>query len=122
MAAKAKKKTAKTAPKKTAAAKPAKKAAAAAARTPVDRARYPWKEAAEKAAAGTLPKQPDFSAPTHARFMPILDQIKEALKSDNPVPALKKIEIDPVSSTPIAMNKYRDLCVTALQAKAKTVA
>jgi hypothetical protein len=104
---------------KKAAVKPARKAAAAkSARTPVgERSRYDWKGAAEKAAAGSIPPKPDFSAPTHARFLPIMDQITAACSAKD-LKALKAIEINAISSTPKAMARYRDLCAAALTAKA----
>lgn len=82
-----------------------------------ERARYDWKGAEAKAANGLLPSKPDFSAPTHARFFPIMEKISKAC-SDKDAKALKAIEIIPASSTPKAMARYRDLCVKALSAKA----
>lgn len=109
--------TAMATPKKTSAKKPvAKKSATAKVRSPAgERSRYDWKTAAEKAAVGTIPSKPDFSAPTHARFLPILEQITAACSAKD-LKALKAIKISPISSTPKAMDRYRGLCVTALTA------
>lgn len=93
-----------------------KKAATAKARTPAaagDRSRYDWKGAEEKALAGTIPPKPDFSAPTHARFLPIMEEIAKACSAKD-LKALKAIQISPISSTPKAMDRYRGLCVKAL--------
>lgn len=93
-----------------------KKSATAKARTPVaagERARYDWKAAEEKALAGNIPPKPDFSAPTHARFLPIMEEIGKACAAKD-LKALKAIEINPISSTPKAMDRYRGLCVKAL--------
>lgn len=97
---------------------PPKKAAKAKARTPVgERARYDWAGAEAKAEAGTIPPKPDFSAPTHARFLPIMAEITKAC-ADRDTKALKAIEINPNSSTPKAMDRYRGLCAKAIAAKA----
>lgn len=110
-----KKKAAKAPAKK----KASKKSAAANARKPADgdRARYDWKAAEEKALGGKVPSAPDFSAPTHARFLPILKAIKEAVAAED-LKALKAIKINAISSTPKAMARYRDICVSALSQKA----
>lgn len=101
----------------TAAAKPKAGAKAAPkAGAPGDRQRYDWGGAAEKAAKGQMPATPDFSAPTHERFRPMLAEVVKAAKAGD-VRALKGIKINPVSSSPKAIAKYRDLCVQALQAK-----
>lgn len=77
------------------------------------------KRAAAQAAAeaGNLPPAPDFSAPTHARFRAKLATIVAAAEAGD-IAALKAFEINPISSSPKAMAKYRDLAVTALEARA----
>jgi hypothetical protein len=70
--------------------------------------------AAEK---GVLPAAPDFSAETHKRFRPKLAEVV-ALVEKGDVKALKAFPINPVSSSPKALAKYRDLAVIALEAKA----
>jgi hypothetical protein len=69
------------------------------------------------AAAGKLPKAPDFSAETHKRFRPALDEVR-ALIADKDVAGLKALEIKPISSSPKALARFRDLAVIALEARA----
>ncbi|RVQ23040.1 hypothetical protein [Sinorhizobium meliloti] len=73
---------------------------------------------AADAEAGIIPAKPDFSAPTHARFRKKLDEIA-ALVEKGDVKALKTYPINPVSSSPKAMDKYRNLAVIALEAQRK---
>lgn len=117
-------------PKK-AATKPAKAVKAAkpkAARNPRPRAeasqprpaaRHAGKRAAIEEAAknGTLPSAPDFSADTHKRFRGKLAEVKALVDAGN-IDALKAFEINPISSSPKAIAKYRDLAVIALEANA----
>ena len=70
---------------------------------------------------GTLPTAPDFSRPTHARFRAKLAQIV-ALAEVGDIAALQAFEINPVSSSPKAMARYRDLCVIAITARAQVSA
>lgn len=67
----------------------------------------------DQAQSGALPQAPDFSKPTHARFRAKLAQIV-ALAEAGDIAALQAFEINPVSSSPKAMARYRDLCVMAL--------
>jgi hypothetical protein len=67
----------------------------------------------EQAQAGALPASPDFSKPTHARFQAKLAKLV-ALAEAGDVEGLKAIEINPVSTSPKAMARYRDLAVMAL--------
>ncbi len=75
----------------------------------------------DQAQTGTLPTAPDFSKPTHARFRAKLTQIV-ALAEAGDIAALQAFEINPVSSSPKAMARYRDLCVIAITARAQVVA
>lgn len=68
------------------------------------------------ARAGVLPEPPDFSAATHARFRSKLARLAD-LAAAGDVEALRAFEINPVSSSPKAMARYRDLCVIALAAR-----
>ena len=68
--------------------------------------------------SGALPPAPDFSKPTHARFCAKLAQIV-ALAEAGDIAALQAFEINPVSSSPKAMARYRDLCVIAITARAQ---
>ena len=75
----------------------------------------------DQAQTGALPLAPDFSKPTHARFRAKLAQIV-ALAEAGDIAALQAFEINPVSSSPKAMARYRDLCVIAITARAKVAA
>jgi hypothetical protein len=69
-----------------------------------------------KARQGELPPPPDFSAPTHARFRAKLAALVElAGKAD--ITGLRAIRINPVSSSPKALARYRDLAVLAIEAR-----
>ena len=69
-----------------------------------------------KARQGELPPPPDFSAPTHARFRAKLEGLV-ALAERGDAEALRAVTINPVSSSPKALARYRDLCITALEAR-----
>ena len=75
----------------------------------------------DQAQTGALPLPPDFSKPTHARFRAKLAQIV-ALAEAGDIDGLRAFEINPVSSSPKAMDRYRDLCVIAITARAQVVA
>ena len=68
------------------------------------------------AQTGALPTAPDFSKSTHARFRAKLAQIV-ALAEAGDIAALQAFEINPVSSSPKAMARYRNLCVIAITAR-----
>ena len=65
--------------------------------------------------SGTMPTAPDFSKPTHARFRTKLAQIVAFAEAGN-IAGLQAFEINPVSSSPKAMARYRDLCLIAIAA------
>ena len=69
-----------------------------------------------QAQAGTLPEPPDFSAETHKRFRPKLAKLVEMAKTGD-IDGLKAMEINPVSTRPRAMLRYRDLCIAALEVR-----
>ena len=71
----------------------------------------------DQAQTGAPPQPPDFSKPTHARFRAKLAQIV-ALAEAGDIAGLQAFEINPVSSSPKAMARYRDLCVIAITARA----
>jgi hypothetical protein len=75
----------------------------------------------EQAQSGVLPQAPDISKPTHARFCTKLAQIV-ALAEVGDIAALQAFEINPVSSSPKAIARYRDLCVIAITARAGAAA
>jgi len=66
---------------------------------------------------GKLPEPPDFSAETHKRFRNKLTSVVELAKAGD-LKGLLALEINPVSSSPKAIARYRDLCVIALEAQA----
>lgn len=69
-----------------------------------------------KARQGELPPPPDFSAPTHARFRAKLAALVELVgKAD--ATGLRAVSINPVSSSPKALARYRDLAVLAIEAR-----
>lgn len=69
-----------------------------------------------KARQGELPPPPDFSAPTHARFRAKLAALVElAGKAD--ATGLRAIPINPVSSSPKALARYRDLAARAIESR-----
>lgn len=68
-----------------------------------------------EARAGKLPEPPDFSAETHKRFRNKLAAVV-ALANAGDLNGLRAFQINPVSSSPKAIARYRDLCVTALEA------
>ena len=69
-----------------------------------------------KARQGELPPPPNFSAATHARFRAKLAALVElAEKAD--ATGLRAIPINPVSSSPKALARYRDLAVLAIEAR-----
>ncbi|GAA0607901.1 hypothetical protein [Paenochrobactrum glaciei] len=71
----------------------------------------------EAAQNGKMPAAPDFSAPTHARFRKKLAEIVAMAKAGD-IKGLKAMKINPVSTSPKAMARYRDLCIIALNARA----
>lgn len=94
--------------------KAARKAAAPAADAPAK-----GKRAAEQAAAeaGTIPAAPDFSAETHKRFRGKLAELVAMVEAGD-VEKLEAFPINPVSSSPKALDKFRKLAVIALKAQA----
>ena len=69
-----------------------------------------------RARQGELPLPPDFSAATHARFRAKLEGLV-ALAEKGDVDGLRAVVINPVSSSPKAMARYRDLAVIAIEAR-----
>lgn len=116
MKTKAKKKPTAKRPAKPAAAKKSPKAAA---KQEAVSARPLGKRAAIETAAreGKLPEPSDFSAETHKRFRNKLASVVELAKTGD-LKGLRAFEINPVSSSPKAIARYRDLCVIALEAHA----
>jgi hypothetical protein len=84
---------------------------------PKRRRRTSYEALETEARAGKLPTAPDFSAATHARFRNKLARLVE-LAAAGDIAGLKAVEINPVSSSPRAMARYRDLCMMAIEALA----
>lgn len=70
------------------------------------------------AEAGKMPPIPDFSADTHTQFRPKLEELVKLAKAGD-IKALKAFPIKPISTSPKAMDRYRNLAVIALTARAK---
>jgi hypothetical protein len=68
------------------------------------------------ARAGKLPEPPDFSAETHKRFRNKLAAVVDLANAAD-LKGLRAFEINPVSSSPKAIARYRDLCMIALEAQ-----
>jgi len=88
--------------------KPAKKSS---------KGRYDWAAAEEAAKKGKIPETPDFSANTHKCYRPRLDEIVKLVKAKN-VKALKAMKDSDFrkDGSPLIMNRYRKLAITALEA------
>ncbi|HET6378715.1 MAG TPA: hypothetical protein VFG05_10495 [Methylocella sp.] len=67
------------------------------------------------ARAGKLPAPPDFSAATQTRFRNKPASVIELAKAGD-LKGLQAFQINPVSLSPKAIARYRDLCVIALEA------
>lgn len=85
---------------------------------PKPRQRMSFEALEASARAGNLPEPPDFSAATHSRFRGKLARLAD-LAAAGDVEALRAFEINPVSSSPKAMARYRDICVIALEARTR---
>ncbi|TGD41692.1 hypothetical protein EEB11_17460 [Pseudotabrizicola sediminis] len=72
----------------------------------------------DQAGSGAQPQPPDFSKATHAQFRAKLAQIVALAKAGD-IAGLQAFEINPVSSSPKATARYRDLCVIAITARAQ---
>ncbi|MBR0671180.1 hypothetical protein [Neoroseomonas soli] len=71
----------------------------------------------EAAAKGTLPAPPDFSAETHKRFRKRLAELV-ALVEAGDLEGLRAAVINPISSSPKALDRYRNAAMAALEAQA----
>lgn len=72
--------------------------------------------AVEAAARGELPVAPDFTANTHKPYRAKLAALVAMVEAGD-VAGLKAVTINPTSTSPRALAKYRDLAVIALTAK-----
>jgi hypothetical protein len=78
-------------------------------------------EAEAAADRGELPEPPDFTAATHAPYRKRLEKLVEMAKAGD-AGGLRGVVINPTSTSPRALIRYRDLCVRAIEAKAKEAA
>lgn len=69
-----------------------------------------------EAQAGKMPAAPDFSAETHARYRDKLAEVVKMAKAGD-VKGLRAFSIKPISSSPIAIDRYRRLAIIAIEAK-----
>lgn len=74
------------------------------------------KEALAAAEKGVLPTPPDFTAETHKRHRKALDELK-ALVEAHDIAGLEAHPVQPLSSSRVALDRYRNLAVVALKAK-----
>lgn len=70
----------------------------------------------EAAKRGEMPTPPDFSANTHKPHRKRLDYVIALAKAGD-VKGLKEFKINPTSTSPKAIDRYRNLAVMALEAK-----
>ncbi len=91
----------------------APKPAAAKADKPATGKRAAILEAAQR---GEVPAAPDFSANTHKPFRKKLEAVVAMVEAGD-IAGLEAFAINPVSSSPKAIAKYRDLAVIALKAR-----
>lgn len=75
-----------------------------------------WAALEDAAKRGEVPAAPDFSARTHARFRKKLDELKVLVQAGD-LKGLKTFHINPISSSPKALDKFRNLAVIALEAR-----
>ncbi|MCX8016761.1 MAG: hypothetical protein N2690_02485 [Rhodocyclaceae bacterium] len=75
-------------------------------------------EAEAAADRGVLPEPPDFSAATHAPYRKRLEKLVEMAKAGD-ADGLRGVAINPTSTSPRALIRYRDLCIRAIEARAK---
>lgn len=68
---------------------------------------------------GELPAAPDFSAATHKPHRKKLEAVVAMVKAGD-IEGLKAFEIKPVSTSPRAIARYRDLAVIALEAGSRS--
>ncbi len=67
---------------------------------------------------GEMPTPPDFTADTHKRFRPVLQKLVDAAAAGD-LKVLKADTTQPLSSSRVALCRYRDLAITALEAQRK---
>ena len=78
----------------------------------------PYAEALEAAERGKMPCPPDFTADTHAPFRKKLQALIDLAKAKD-IRGLRAFAINPTSTSPKALIRFRDLAIIALKARAK---
>lgn len=68
----------------------------------------------EAARSGTLPAPPDFSAETHKNWRKKLGELTDMVAKRD-VAGLREYKINPISTSPRALERYRDAAVIALE-------
>lgn len=84
---------------------------------PAKAAAIPAKAKVNPPVTGKLPEPPDFSAKTHERFRGKLAKLVEMAVAGD-IAGLKAMQINPCSTSPKALDRYRNRCVEALEARA----
>jgi hypothetical protein len=74
------------------------------------------KEALALAEKGELPKEPDFSAETHKRWRPKLAEVVALAKAGD-VDGLRAYAINPISTSPKAIDRFRSLAIVAIESR-----
>ncbi|WP_439579341.1 hypothetical protein [Elioraea sp.] len=75
-----------------------------------------WRAAEEAASRGELPPAPDFSAPTHAPYRKKLEKLL-ALAQAGDAAGLRAVAINPTSTSPKTLIRWRDLALRAIEAR-----
>jgi hypothetical protein len=75
-----------------------------------------WRAAEEAASRGELPPAPDLSAPTHAPYRKKLEKLL-ALAQAGDAAGLRAVAINPTSTSPKALARWRDLAVRAIETR-----
>ena len=73
-------------------------------------------QAMADAEAGNMPAAPDFSAETHKPYRTMHAKLCEAIAAGNPT-EIKRILIPTYNSSVVALNRYRELALIALEAR-----
>jgi hypothetical protein len=76
-----------------------------------------WLAREQAAERGEIPSAPDFSAATHDPYRARLNKII-AMAEAGDLAGLKEIRINPINSSLIPLDRYRNLCVKALELQA----
>lgn len=75
-----------------------------------------WRAAEEAASRGEVPPAPDFSAPTHAPYRKKLVTLL-ALAQAGDAAGLREVRLNPTSTSPKTLIRWRDLAARAIEAR-----